>query len=461
MYFVLKMPSKDTRTAVILAAGLGKRMRSKTPKALQPLVGKPMVRYVLDAALSALPKRGPKRCVVVVGHGAAQVKAALGDAVEYAHQAKQLGTGHALAQAKSLAKDASHILVLNADIPLISSDTIAGLIARHVSEEPALTFLTANVEDARGLGRVQRDKKGRVTGVIEEADADQSARATTEVNVGVYCFRGDWLWPHLARVSKSAAGEYYLTDLISMAIGEGAPVMAMPTEDQNEGMGINDRVQLAQADGILRDRIRKLHMLGGVTLVDPASVYIDADVVIGQDSTIYPNTMLLGQTRIGQDCAIGPNSQIVDSRLGAGCRVSSSVIKEATLEDSVDVGPFSHIRSGSYICQGVHIGNYAEVKNSRLGRNTKMGHFSYIGDADVGDDVNIGAGTITCNYDGVRKHRTVIGDGAFIGSDTMLVAPVEVGARAKTGAGSVVNHNVPADRLAVGMPARIRHKKGD
>jgi len=455
------MASTNTWAAVILAAGLGKRMKSKRPKALQPLAGRPMVRYVLEAARSARPRRGSLRCIAVVGHGAAAVRAALGDDVEYARQAEQLGTGHALAQAEPLAKDAGHLLVLNADIPLISAATVANLMLQHAEEESDLTFLTAHVDDARGLGRVRRDRRGRVTGVVEEADADPTVRAATEVNVGVYCFRARWLWPHLVHIPKSAAGEYYLTDLIAMAIAEGAAVLAVPAGDPTEAIGINDRVQLARADAVLRERIRRRHMLDGVSLIDPATIYIDADVTIGADTTIYPNTMLLGRTRIGRDCTIGPNSQVIDSVLGVRCRVLSSVIDGAVLEDGVDVGPFSHVRPGSYICRNVHIGNFAEVKNSRLGRNTRMGHFSYIGDAQVGDDVNIGAGTITCNYDGVRKHRTVIGDGAFIGSDTMLVAPVEVGAGARTGAGSVINHDVPAGSTAVGMPARIRRKKGE
>ncbi len=455
------MASKNSWTAVILAAGLGKRMRSKRPKALHPLAGRPMLRHVLEAASSARPRRGSLRFIAVVGHGAAAVKAALGSDVDYARQVEQLGTGHALAQAEPLARDAGHILVLNADIPLISAATIADLMARHVEEESDLTFLTAHVDDPHGLGRVLRNRRSRVTGVVEEADADPTVRAATEVNVGVYCFRGRWLWPHLAHIPKSAAGEYYLTDLIAMAIAEGGAVLAVPAADPAEAMGVNDRTQLARADAILRERIRERHMLDGVTLVDPATIYIDADVTIGADTTIYPNTMLIGRTRIGRDCTVGPDTQVIDSVLSARCRVVSSVIEGAVLEASVDAGPFSHVRPGSHICRNVHIGNFAEVKSSRLGRNTKMGHFSYVGDAQVGDDVNIGAGTITCNYDGVRKHRTVIGDGAFIGSDTLLVAPVEVGAGARTGAGSVINHNVPAGGLAVGMPARIRRKKGE
>jgi bifunctional UDP-N-acetylglucosamine pyrophosphorylase/glucosamine-1-phosphate N-acetyltransferase len=451
---------QDDWTAIVLAAGLGKRMCSRKPKALHPIAGRPMLLHVLIAARGAFESAGrDARYVAVVGHGAEQVKAVLDDSVRCVEQAEQLGTGHAVAQAQSIASGSGHVLVLNADVPLISPDTVAGLMARHLEASADLTFLTAVVDDARGQGRVRRDATGRVTGIVEETDADAATLAGNEINAGVYCFRGDWLWPRLSRIERSAAGEYYLTDLVAMAVREGATVVAAPVADPAEALGINDRVQLAQAEAVVRERIRRQHMLAGVTIVDPQTTYIDADVTIGMDTTLCPNTYLGGRTAIGEDCVIGPSSQVIDSTLGARCRVDSSVVEQSTLEDGVDVGPFSHLRAGAHICSGAHIGNFAEVKNSRLGRNTKMGHFSYVGDATVGDDVNIGAGTITCNFDGVRKHQTVIGDGAFIGSDTMLIAPVEVGAWARTGAGSVVNHDVPPNALAVGVPARIRRKK--
>ena len=454
------MTMQDGWTAIILAAGLGKRMRSKKPKALHPIAGRPMLLHVLAAVREAFASAGRDASyVAVVGHGAGQVKAVLGGGVQPVDQAEQLGTGHAVAQAESAAKGSAHLLVLNADVPLVSPDTIAGLVARHLKGNADLTFLTAVIDDPRGQGRLQRDPSSRVTGIVEEADADESTLAGSEVNVGVYCFRGDWLWPRLSRIERSAASEYYLTDLIGMAVREAASVVAVPVADPIEALGINDRTQLAQAEAVVRERIRRRHMLAGVTIVDPATTYIDADVTIAMDTTLHPNTSLRGKTSLGEECEIGPDSRVIDSTLGAHCRVVSSVVEQSTLEDGVDVGPFSHLRAGAHICSGVHIGNYAEVKNSRLGRNTKMGHFSYVGDAVVGEEVNIGAGAITCNFDGARKHRTIIGDGAFIGSDTMLIAPVEVGARARTGAGSVVNHDVPPNGLAVGVPARIRRKK--
>ncbi len=451
----------DSWTAIILAAGLGKRMRSKNPKALHEIAGQPMLLHVIQTARDAFEStcRDARLTVVVVGHGAEQVQAVLDGEVQCVRQAEQLGTGHAVAQAESAVKTAAYVLVLNADVPLVTADTIAGLICAHREAEADLTFLTARVDEPRGQGRVRRDAAGRPVAIVEEADADAATMAGNEVNVGVYCFRGGWLWPRLSRIERSAAGEYYLTDLIGMAVAEGAKVVAVAAANPVEALGINDRAQLARAEAVLRERIRQRHMLAGVTMLDPATTYIDVDVTIGTDTTLHPNTSLLGKTAVGEDCVIGPDSRVVDSTVGRGCRIVSSVVEQSTLEDGVSVGPFSHLRGGAHIGSGVHIGNFAEVKGSRLGRGTKMGHFSYIGDAEVGENVNIGAGTITCNFDGVDKHRTVIGDGAFIGSDTMLVAPVTIGEGARTGAGSVVNHDVPPGALAVGVPARIRHKR--
>ena len=287
------------------------------------------------------------RYVVVVGHGAEQVKAVLDDDVQPVDQAEQLGTGHAVAQAQPVAKGSAHVLVLNADVPLVSPETIAGLMTRHLEGKADLTFLTAVIDDPRGQGRVQRDASGRVTGIVEETDADAATLADNEVNVGVYCFRGDWLWPRLSRIERSAAGEYYLTDLIGMAVDDGSTLVAVPVADPIEALGINDRTQLAQAEAVVRERIRRRHMLAGVTIVDPATTYIDAGVTIGTDTTLYPSTYLGGKTAIGEECVIGPGSQVIDSTLGDRCRVDSSVVEQSTLEDGVDVGPFSHVRAGA------------------------------------------------------------------------------------------------------------------
>jgi bifunctional UDP-N-acetylglucosamine pyrophosphorylase/glucosamine-1-phosphate N-acetyltransferase len=447
----------DDWAAVILAAGQGKRMRSSRSKVLHTLAGRPMIRYVTDALRSA----GFERPVVVVGQGGAEVRQALGDNFLYAEQRRRLGTGHALRQAEALASAATHVLVLNGDVPLVSPETVFALVTHHRNTGADLTFLTAHVGESRGLGRVARNGSGQPVDIVEEADSEGPVGGPAEVNAGVYCFRGSWLWPRLRHLERSRSGEYYLTQLIASAARNNDRLETVSAPEPEEALGVNDRLQLAEAEAVIRDRIRRRHLLAGVTMVDPSTVYIDADVEIDGDTVLWPNTYLLGSTRVGPGCVVGPNTFLVDSRVGAHCHVISSVIEDAVLEDDVEVGPFSHLRPRSYIEQGVHIGNFAEVKNARLGRRTKIGHFSYVGDAQAGADVNIGAGTITCNFDGTRKHRTIIGDKAFIGSDTMLVAPVEVGARSATGAGSVVNHDVPPDSLAVGMPARIRRRRAN
>jgi bifunctional UDP-N-acetylglucosamine pyrophosphorylase/glucosamine-1-phosphate N-acetyltransferase len=454
---VMKRMLRDVNdwAAVILAAGQGKRMRSSRPKVLHTLAGRPMVRHVAGT----LQRAGFQRPIVVVGQGRAQVREALGDGFLYVDQRRRLGTGHALRQAEPLASAAAHVLVLNGDIPLISAETVSALAARHRESGADLTFLTAHVEDSRGLARLQRDGDGRPVAVVEEADYRGPSGGPAEINVGVYCFLGSWLWPRLRRLPRSGSGEYYLTELIARAARDGDRLQAVVASEPGEAIGINDRLQLAEAEAVMRERIRRRHLLAGVTMINPSAVYIDADVEVGRDTVLWPNTYLAGSTHVGEGCVLGPDAFLVDSRVGARCRVVSSVVEGAVLEDDVAVGPFSHLRPGSYIEQGAHVGNFAEVKNARLGRRTRMGHFSYVGDAQVGRDVNIGAGAITCNFDGTRKQRTIIGDRAFIGSDTMLVAPVEVGERSATGAGSVVNRDVPPDSLAVGAPARIRPRR--
>ena len=440
----------DGWTAVILAAGQGKRMRSSLPKPLHPLAGRPMVAHVLAAAREA----GFQRCVVVVGPDADAIRGALGDEVEYAVQNERLGTGHSLAQAHAGAGDARQLLVLNGDVPLVTPETLLRLVREHEEQGADVTFLTALVDDAAEYGCVERDAAGRVTGVVEAPDRG-ATEGPAEINSGQYCFRPSWLWPRLEAVPKSSSGEYYLTSLIPMAVQEGAVVLPITTGDPDEVRGINDREQLAQAEAAIRRRINRRHMLAGVTLVDPAATYIDIDVRIDADTVIEPNTRLRGATAIGAACHVGPDCTVRDSTIGDRCTIVSSTVEESTLEDDIEIGPYSHLRPGAYVCAGVHIGNFAEVKNARLGHGVKMGHFSYIGDAEVGDETNIGAGTITCNFDGERKHRTVIGKSCFIGSDTLLVAPITIGDGARTGAGSVVNKDVPAGALAVGAPARM------
>jgi len=443
---------------VILAAGQGTRMKSELPKVLHPLAGKPLVQYAVEMA-AQLTSEKP---LLVVGYGADQVRQALGDRVTYVEQKEQLGTGHALLQARPLLEGRSEtVLVWCADMPFLSADTLRRLLELHERGKGPIAMLTVEADDPMGFGRVLRNEAGQVVGIVEEAVATDAQKEIRELNCAVYCFDGDWLWPHLAQLPLSPKGEYYLTDLVAMAVAEGHLVETLKISDATEALGINDRSHLAQAEAVMRQRINEKWMLEGVTLLDPTLVFIDATVQIGQDTTIYPNTYLQGATTIGCHCRLGPNTIVRDSTIGDGCIIEASVVEGAVLEDDVDVGPFSHLRKGTHLAKGVHVGNFGEVKNSYLGPGTKMGHFSYLGDATVGKEVNIGAGTVTCNFDGQRKHPTIIEDGAFIGSDTMLVAPVRVGAGARIGAGSVVTHDIPPGSVAYGVPARVKGKVGE
>jgi bifunctional UDP-N-acetylglucosamine pyrophosphorylase/glucosamine-1-phosphate N-acetyltransferase len=314
-------------------------------------------------------------------------------------------------------------------------------------------MLSGRDVNARGFGRILRNAQGAVHGVVEEGEASAGERSLLDINPGVYVMRENWLWPALAKVQPSPKGEFYLTELVKMA-AEAGGVLDIPIDDPSEWIGVNTRVHLAEAEAALRARINRGWMEAGVTMIDPATTYIQADVEIGADTTILPNTRLEGATRIGCGCQIGPDTTLRDATLGDRCRVQVAVVEGARLADEVTVGPFAHLRKGAVLERGVHMGNFGEIKNSTLGPGTKMGHFSYVGDASIGAEVNIGAGTITCNFDGTKKNPTVIGDGAFIGSDTMLVAPVKIGRGARTGAGAVVTRDVPENTLAVGMPAR-------
>ncbi|MCL7452436.1 MAG: bifunctional UDP-N-acetylglucosamine diphosphorylase/glucosamine-1-phosphate N-acetyltransferase GlmU [Anaerolineae bacterium] len=439
---------------VVLAAGEGTRMKSGLPKVMHAVAGRPMVRYVLDTA-AALE---PVELAVVVGYRAEMVRQALGEGLAYVEQAQQLGTGHAVQQAGPvLAGKAGTVLVLYGDTPLIRPETLQDVLRQHEAEDAAVTILTFHPGRPQGYGRIVREAgSGRVLAIVEEDEATPEQKAIGEVNSGILCFRDEWLWPNLARLERSAAGEFYLTDLVAVAREQGEAVAAVPVADPTEVIGVDHRAKLALAEAEMRRRINEAWMLSGVTMIDPSNTYIEAGVEIGADTIVWPNTLLQGRTRIGRECTVGPGTIIRDSTIGDGCRVEMSVLEGATMEDGSDVGPFGRLRKGAHLAKGAHMGNFGEVKNSYLGPGAKMGHFSYLGDATVGAGANIGAGTITCNYDGQRKHRTVIGEGAFIGSDTMLVAPVEIGAGATTGAGSVVTRDVPPGALAYGVPSRLK-----
>ncbi len=439
--------------AVILAAGQGTRMKSNLPKVLHPIAGKPMIQYSLDA----VRELGSDRMALVIGYGADQVRQAVGNQVTFVEQHEPRGTGHAVLQAReALHGKADNVLVLYGDMPLLRSDTLKQLVELEAKTRATIAMLTVHSTESMGFGRILRDKAGRVQGIVEESDATPEQRAIQELNCGVYCFQDKWLWEHLPLLQPNGKKqEYYLTDLIGMAVAEECAIEAIGLQDVSEVIGINTRVHLAKAQAIMRERINVALMEAGVTIDNPATTYIEADVEIGVDTVVEPNTHIKGKTRIGTRCRIGANSMILDSQVGDDCEIVSSAVEGSILEYNVHVGPFAHLRAGTYLEHDVYIGNYAEVKNSRLEQAVHVGHFSYIGDAQVGARTNIGAGAITCNYDGKKKHRTVIGEDSFIGSDTLLRAPVTVGARATTGAGSVVTKDIPPGSTAVGSPARV------
>jgi bifunctional UDP-N-acetylglucosamine pyrophosphorylase/glucosamine-1-phosphate N-acetyltransferase len=443
-------------TAVLLAAGQGTRMKSNLPKVLHPLCGKPMLWHVLEA----LKESAGEIPVVVVGHGAEAVKEYLGDSAKCVVQEPQLGTGHAAMQAEPLLKGRTDLVIVTyADMPLLRAETFRRLVETQRLNPGPFSLLTLIADDPRGFGRIVRKSDGTVEAIVEEFVATPGQKEIKELNVGAYCFQSDWLWDALHRIPKNPKkGEYYLTDVVGLAVKESQPVQAVLHDDFSETIGINNRVQLAEAEAAMRARINRAHMLNGVSMTDPASTYIDAGVVIGRDTTIMPNTYIHGDTQIGEGNTIGPNTIIRDSKIGDRCKVLTVVMEGAILEDDVDMGPFARLRKGAHLKDRVHMGNFGEVKDSTLEEGVKMGHFSYIGNARVGAHTNIGAGTITANYDGERKLPTEIGEDAFLGVDTMLVAPLKMGAGARTGAGAIVTKDVPEDTLVVGMPARAIKK---
>ncbi len=440
--------------AVVLAAGQGTRMRSRRPKVLHTLAGRPMIAHVV----AALRRAGIERQVIVTGHEAEAVEAALaadGEGIVTARQDPQLGTADAVRVGLGrVPEEVRHVIVTVGDAPLIPSDLFQALLHEQAEGDTPMVLLTARVADPFGYGRIVRGADGDCRAIVEEADADAETRRIDEVNVGTYCFDAAWLRASVGAVEESPKGEFYLTDLVALAVGAGRRVRALVAPHPELTMGINDRVQLAAGEKLLRRRIAEVHMRAGVTIVDPETTYIDAAVEIGQDARIEPWTILAGATAIGEETVIGPNATVRDSRIGPRATVWASVVEESTVGEETQIGPFSHLRPGCEIGPRCRIGNYAELKKTRMGAETQQHHMSYLGDADVGDAVNIGAGAITANFDGVRKNTTTIGAGAFIGVDTMLRAPVTIGPGARTGAGAVVTRDVPAGKTVVGMPAR-------
>lgn len=443
-------------TAILLAAGQGTRMKSSLPKVMHSVSGKPMIWH----ALNAIRQSTTETPVVVVGHGADVVKAYLGETAQTVIQEPQLGTGHAVMQAETLLKGKTDLVVVcYADMPLLRGETLQKLVETQKNNKGPISMLTVIADDPRGFGRIVRKTDGTVEAIVEEYVATPEQQKIKELNVGGYCFDADWLWSALQRIPKNPKkGEYYLTDAVELASKDGLPVHATVMDDLEETIGVNTRVHLSEVETAMRRRINQTHMLNGVTMIDPATAYIEAGVTIGRDTVIMPNTYLHGNTEIGEGNVIGPNSIIHDSKIGDRCKVLSSVLEGATLENDVDMGPFARLRKGAHLGNHVHMGNFGEVKDSHLGEGVKMGHFSYIGNAKIGANTNIGAGTITANYDGEKKNFTEIGEDVFIGSDTMLVAPLKLGDGARTGAGAIVTKDVAEDTLVVGMPARAIRK---
>lgn len=435
-------------TTVILAAGESTRMKSGRPKMLHHLCGRPLIAYPVNGARAL-----GGRVVVVVGRGGDQVQAAVGGDADtvFVEQKERLGTGHAVLQARAACRDQSDvILVLPGDMPLISEATLRRLVEHHRESHAAVTLLTAKVANPSGYGRVVREND-RPVAIVEHRDATPAQRQICEIGTSTYCFDPRHLWDALDHLTPgNQQGEYYLTDVIDIFRKDGRGVEAVITDDPRECLGVNDRKQLAELAAILRGRILDRLMLAGVTVLDPASTYVDDTVEIGADTALYPGAIVEGRTSIGAECVVGPGCQVTHSRIGDRVTLKAyCVLSEAVVEDDASLGPFCHLRPLAHVGSSAKIGNFVELKKSRIGRGAKVPHLSYVGDATLGAGVNFGAGAITCNYDGVSKHETVIGDGAFIGTNSSLVAPVTVEEGAYVGAGSVITKSVPAGALAV------------
>jgi len=439
-------------TAIVLAAGQGTRMKSKLPKVLHKVAGVPMLGHVLNT----LEIAGIQRKIVVLGHGAELIEEWLPQGIEVVYQREQLGTGHAVLQAKDLLQGTGGtVMVVCGDTPLLQASTLEGLLDKHLAAKAQITVLTADIANPQGYGRIIRENN-RVKAIVEEKDATPEEKAVKEINTGSYCFAAGFLREYLDKLTNNnAQGEYYLTDLIKLAVQDNLKVEAFLLEDFKESLGINNRIQLAEAEQILKMRVLEKLMLAGVTIIDPQSTYIESTVHIEPDTIIYPGTILEGQTTIGESCIIGPGVKIKDSTIGDNCQIQNAVLLESKVNNNCKIGPFAYLRPGTVLEDNVKIGDFVEIKKAVIGKGSKVPHLSYVGDAFVGEKVNIGCGTITCNYDGKNKHITTIEDGAFIGSNTNLIAPVTVGRNAVVGAGSTINRDVPANALGI---ARERQK---
>lgn len=437
---------------LILAAGKGTRMKSELPKVIHEVNGIPMISKIIKV----LEVLKPEENILILGHKKEEVLKVVGEDADYVVQTEQLGTGHAVLQAKDKLKDYDgDVMVLCGDTPLLREETLEELYKFHRDTDSVTTILTSIYDNPFDYGRIVKEN-GLVKAIVEEKEADAEIKKIKEVNAGVYCFKGRELFDALSKITNNnEKGEYYLTDVIGIQVGEGKKVQSFVLNDNIEILGVNSKVELAQASKVLRDRKNIDLMEKGAILIDPSAVYAEEDVVVGRDTVIYPGAILQGKTVIGENCQILGTTRIIDSTLGNDIKVESSVIEESILEDGVTMGPFAHLRPKSHLKEKVHVGNFVEVKKSTLEKGVKAGHLTYLGDAQIGEDTNIGAGTITCNYDGKNKFKTVIGKNSFIGSDSMLVAPVIIGENALVGAGSVITKDVPDNSLAVSRSKQI------
>ena len=447
----------SNRMAVIMAAGKGTRMKSSLYKVLHPICGLPMVEYVKRATQES----GVKDIVAVVGHGAEAVQEALGNSVHYALQEEQLGTGHAVQQAAEQLEGLSgHTLVICGDTPLITGDTLNKLFEVHESSGSKATVLTAIAEDSTGYGRIVRNAQGHVERIVEETDATDEERQIKEINTGTFVFDNEALFKSLKNITNgNAQGEYYLTDVLGLLEEAGETVSAYAMDNFEDAIGINDRIALAEATRLMRARIARRHMMNGVTFVNPTATQIEADVTIGQDTVIETGVSLKGNTKIGKNCFIGVNSEIYGSEIADNVSITQSTIEESFVDENTDVGPYAHVRPASTIGKNVNIGNFVEIKNSILGDNTKSAHLTYIGDATIGRNVNVGSGTIFVNYDGVNKHRAIVGDDSFIGCNSNIISPVTVGDRSFIAAGTTLTDDVPDEALAISRTDQINIAK--